>query len=272
MSLFRKLVKKSFNLVGYEISQMDRSTRRATKSTRRATLRGWLELVKKLGLSPKTIFDVGVFIGTPGLYDVFDGARYVLIDPLVENEVFMKRICAELGNATYVIAAAWNKEGEILIHVPRQYAGHSVPVGGMERKVPAKTLDAIARDNRAEAPYLIKLDTQGSELEILRGASDMLASTELVILEVSLFPFGGGPELYDVVEFMKERGFVAYDLVDFKYRPIDGALGQIDMAFVREDGALRAVKGWRTAEQRAKSIEDKAGRREELLRSGSFVR
>jgi hypothetical protein len=38
---------------------------------------------------------------------------------------------------------------------------------------------------------------------------------------------------------MRERGFVAYDIFGGHTRPLDGALGQIDMAFVRESGRFR---------------------------------
>ena len=62
----------------------------------------------------------------------------------------------------------------------------------------------------------------------------------MVILEVSLFQFvEGGPELHNVVAFMKAKGFVAYDMFGGHTRPLDGALAQVDIVFVKERGVFR---------------------------------
>jgi hypothetical protein len=74
----------------------------------------------------------------------------------------------------------------------------------------------------------------------LDGAKELLSETELVVLEVSFFEFFKGiPQFYDVVRYMKERGFVVYDVVDRQLRDLDGALAQADVAFAKEDGMFR---------------------------------
>ena len=49
---------------------------------------------------------------------------------------------------------------------------------------------------------------------------------------------------------MKERGFVVYDIFDLKYRLLDGAMSQIDIAFVPEKSELRKFHFYATREQR----------------------
>ena len=88
---------------------------------------------------------------------------------------------------------------------------------------------------------LLKIDAQGYELEILGGAVRLLPSIQAIILEVSLIEINrGAPLANDVFAFMKRHGFVAYDVVEIHRRPLDGAMNQIDVMFVREDHALRA--------------------------------
>jgi 16S rRNA G527 N7-methylase RsmG len=58
----------------------------------RKTLKEILSHVKRLGFKPKTIIDVGVAYGTPGLYGVFDDVKYLLVDPLREYETVMQDI------------------------------------------------------------------------------------------------------------------------------------------------------------------------------------
>ena len=63
-----------------------------------------------------------------------------------------------------------------------------------------------------------------------------------MLLEVSLFQFyQGGPQFFEVVKFMKDLGFVVYDFFDAHHRLIDGALAQLDVAFVKESGLVPAA-------------------------------
>ena len=44
--------------------------------------------------------------------------------------------------------------------------------------------------------------------------------------------------LHEVLHFMKQRNFVTYDICSFLRRPLDHALWQIDIIFLREDSKL----------------------------------
>ena len=122
----------------------------------------------------------------------------------------------------------------------------------MPRTIPGRTLDEICETLGCRAPYLLKVDVQGAELDVLRGAETVLTETELVILEVVLFDFfEGGSRFAEIVAYMAEHGFAAYDLMDPAYRPLDGAMSQIDIAFARADGVLRKEHIFATRQQRA---------------------
>lgn len=58
-----------------------------------------------------------------------------------------------------------------------------------------------------------------------------------------------GPELYDVLIYMKDRGFVVYDCFNSYYRPIDEALAAMDIAFVKESGQFRDRHSFATRKQ-----------------------
>lgn len=62
---------------------------------------------------------------------------------------------------------------------------------------------------------LIKIDTQGSELDIIEGGISLCKKAKGILLEVSLTQYNENAPLYDeVLEFMKNLGFLPVDILD----------------------------------------------------------
>jgi FkbM family methyltransferase len=255
-----EFVKRAFNAVGLEISR--KRPVGGELAPTRASLGGALRQLRTLGFKPQTVIDVGVARETPELYEAFPEASLLLIEPLAEFEPFLKQICQRY-NAQYVLAAAGESRGSATLNVHTDQLDCSsllkevegASVDGIPREVPVVTIDELCSEKGLKGPYLIKIDVQGAELKVLEGAARVLKETEVVILEVTLFgTMIGGPQLANVVAYLKDRGFVVYDAWGFRYRPYDGALAQLDMAFVRRDGLFRKSDVFATPEQR-KSME-----------------
>jgi len=252
----KKIIKKFMGLFGLEICRKEQ----VIHQTPRASMYGCLQQAAKNGLNPETIIDVGAADGTPPLYEVFPEANHILIEPLKEFSPNLSQLVTQLKKAKYISAAATSQTGSLIINVHPDLLGSSIykekedsDVNGVERTVPTVTIDALCTDRGTTGPYLIKIDTQGSELEVLMGAEKIIQDTEFIILEVSLFEFfKGGCQFYDCIKFMKERGFVAYDIFDLQYRLLDGAMSQVDIAFVRDQSQFRKIHFYATKEQRAK--------------------
>jgi len=242
-----------FNTLGLDVRRLRPTT------PARASLAGGLAQLSRLGFNPRTIIDAGVANATPELYENFPEASLLLIEPLAEFEPFLREICSSRANTEYVLAAAGQTPGTAVFHVHDDKFGSSLlrevegpAMDGTPRTVPVVALDPLLAEKKLAGPYLIKLDVEGVELQVLSGATEVLRHTEAVVLEVSLFAARFGcPLLHDVVHFMKRAGFVAYDFLPLNYRPLDGALAQADMIFVREDGVFRRSNAYATPEQRA---------------------
>jgi len=94
------------------------------------------------------------------------------------------------------------------------------------------------------APQLLKLDTQGSELDILRGLDDtrwpsvLGAEIEVEFLDL----YAGQPLFQDVHRFMRERGFELFDLRTHRaYRAANGTEDYFLRRFWNFDGAREQV-------------------------------
>ena len=75
------------------------------------------------------------------------------------------------------------------------------------------TLDSWATSVGIKYVDFLKLDTQGSELDILMGSIQILSKTSLVEIEVEFSPiYEGQPLFADVDTFMRANGFVLWNL------------------------------------------------------------
>jgi FkbM family methyltransferase len=174
---------------------------------------------------PTTVIDVGVGHGTPRLYEAFPDAYHVLLEPVREFEPDMQRVLQAL-RGEYVITAVGSKPGSTTLNLERGYeltksstfrregyteAGKQVE----ERTVPVRTIDGIVRERGLQPPFVIKIDTEGGELDVVRGAALTLRQTELLIAEVCVATrFTGGYTFAQFIREMDEHGFGLFGIID----------------------------------------------------------
>lgn len=217
-----------------------------SSSTPRSSMLGSLMNIKALGFEPNTVIDVGAALGTFDLYAAFPKTKHFLIEPVAENEPYLDKICQQLANAEYIIAAATKEQKVVTLTVSPQLIHSSILDDSVPnapsadtRTVPGITLDQVCIDKKLKPPYLLKIDVDGNEIEVINGAIEVLKSTEYVIIEVSLFN-----QAYEIINLMKQQGFVPYDIVDMAYRPLDNVFWQCDMAFVKGQGQFRVNRDY----------------------------
>ncbi|MCB0955487.1 MAG: FkbM family methyltransferase [Ilumatobacter sp.] len=87
---------------------------------------------------------------------------------------------------------------------------HSEMVDAIE--VPVVRLDAWAAEHGLERMDVLKMDVQGAEADILRGAGDLLHRTRLVLTEVHLNPmYVGAPLFGEVDALLRAAGFLLWN-------------------------------------------------------------
>ena len=77
-----------------------------------------------------------------------------------------------------------------------------------QKNIQIKTLDEVMDDKQILEPILIKIDVQGFELEVLKGAEKILAKTNYLILEVSETEiYQNQPLSSEIITFLEDRNF-----------------------------------------------------------------
>jgi FkbM family methyltransferase len=111
----------------------------------------------------------------------------------------------------------------------------------------ATTLDRLLANRVTPSERaLLKLDVEGHELEVLRGAPAVLCAVEVVIAESAVYDIEGGgrPTFSDLVAFMTARGFEFHDVATLNGRASDRRLQRLDVVFVRKDSTLATDRSW----------------------------
>ena len=207
-------------------------------------------LLKQRGFYPSNILDIGCFEGlwTKKIMKIFQHSRYFLFDANKENEKFLNNIIKQFPNVSYKIKLLSNEEKKYKFY--KMKSGSSIFEEKTDFPRTSEFIDSSLLSNEineniiSTTNNLIKIDAQGSEINILKGLRDFIDHFEVIILEVSLHNYNKNAPLFDeVMTFMTSKKFVLYDIYDLKRSGEHKSfLFQYDCIFVRNNSKLLNVK------------------------------
>ncbi|MFL5242514.1 MAG: FkbM family methyltransferase [Gemmataceae bacterium] len=216
-----------------------------------------LRRLKSAGFAPRLIFDVGAYHG-----EFAQLCRQLFLSSSPQLEI----ACFEPLESALAVLRPLEQKGQLRV-VPGlvgSQAQTSVVFHEMETASSVldehfdqphannaqhemRRLDDFATETYpGQSIDLLKVDTQGYELEVLKGAERILPTTRVLLLELNLLDIHKGvPLMHDVMTWLAQRQFVAYDIAGLTRRPLDKALWQADVVFVKRDDPLRKDKRWK---------------------------
>lgn len=231
MNKITETIKKLLDKAGYEVHS------KATKFAGSDLMSSGLERLKSNGLNPSCIIDVGAAQGTwtAKAIQYWPGSNFELIEPLQEQKNILDQLKKTYSNINYHLAVAGEEQGEVYLNISDDLDGSGIygEQAGNSRKVPVITIDQIAVEQKS---CMIKLDTHGYEVPILKGAAKTLLHTEALIIEVYGFYISPTCLLFhELTAYLDALGFRLIDLVDIMRRPKDRAFWQADAIYIRKD-------------------------------------
>ena len=189
--------------------------------------------------TPESILDIGANTGQfyNKMSRYYPNSKYLLIEgnELCEDE--LKKL-----NVEYKIVLLSDTEKEVEFWIDsnnKQSTGNSIYKektqffnNSTSVKYKTKTLDSIVN----QSYDLVKIDTQGSEIDIIKGGLNTIKMAKGVILEVSLVEYNqGSPLQEEVFNFMSNLGFEPVEIIEKIYHPENGQHIQNDVLFINKN-------------------------------------
>ncbi len=196
-----------------------------------------IDLMKK-NVKIENIYDIGAYRGKWSTFlsnTSLKNKKFFLFEANIENNIYLKKL-----NFKYFISVLSDKIKEVKFY-SKAHTGDSyyLEQTNFYKKnlisvlKKTNTLDDIVTKNNLPFPDFIKIDTQGSEIDILKGGKKVVENCNIILLECPIIQYNlGSPNLSEYIEYLNLINFVPYDICET--HNIDKVLIQIDILFVRK--------------------------------------
>ena len=243
---FKALIKRSGHALGVDV--------RSAKHTESATLRSFLH-----GVKPIAVLDVGANIGQyarrvrsagyAGIifsFEALDTAhrRLVATARPDHNWIVAPRAAIASHSGFVDINISGNSVSSSVLSLTSllRDAAPAVAYVGRQVQTPCIRLDSVSGLPQQGALFL-KVDTQGYELEVLRGAEGLLPRISAMQLELSLIPlYEGAPVMTDVLRYLESHGYELFQLVPGLRDERNGRLLQAEGFFLHRAATAHGIR------------------------------
>jgi FkbM family methyltransferase len=181
----------------------------------------YLSQMKQTGIEPKVIYDIGscVLHWTNEAKKHWPQAEFLLFEAMsavepIYKETGYKYFLGPLGEQDGMEVdfyenlenpggnSYFRENPELSPNAPRLFPESS------KKRLTLSTLDTLIRKHNLPLPQLIKMDIQGAELAVLKGASLALSQCDHLILELQHRDYNlGAPKRDEVMEYLRQMGY-----------------------------------------------------------------
>lgn len=184
----------------------------------------------------KVIYDIGAFKGqwTKDMTKVFKKSKFYLFEANNNNNNYLKKVDCNFYN----VLLSDNIEEKNFFSLNATGDSYLKQKKGYERSqvinMMSQTLDNFTQINNLPNPDFIKIDTQGSELDVLKGANLIIKNCKFILLECPITHYNeNAPGLNEYLNYMDKINYRPAELVEKQI--VNNELAQIDILFKKKN-------------------------------------
>jgi FkbM family methyltransferase len=201
------------------------------------------------GYVPDVVFDIGAADGSWSreALQIWPDSRCICFEPLIERRAALAALVADQPDqVVFQPFGVGDVDCELSLGVTDFLWDSSFAYSrSSARNVAVYKLDSLFAQGLIPRLSFVKIDVKGFERRVIGGGENVLSGTDFVLMECTFFAFCDEMHTLDqMIAFMSEHGFIPYEFVDFLRRPLDGAMGQCGILFVRSGHPLVSDRRW----------------------------
>ncbi len=143
-------------------------------------------------LSRKLIIDGGANVGYTSIFfaNAYPQARILAVEPEERNYAMLLENVKFYPNIVPIHAALWNKKGRLQITNPNgiecafQVSERALTSENRSQSIEALTITDLLTETNSDSIEILKLDIEGSEIELFRSNTDWLGKTHMIVIEL----------------------------------------------------------------------------------------
>lgn len=204
-------------------------------------LKNLLDELSRNGLKIENVYDVGACNGSwtrwiksdvlpDSKFYLFEANPHYLSDLIITGYPFFLNVLSNEGREFVEFYPGCNT-GDSYYKETTKWYDEQKPT-----RMPCTTLDKLIQEKNLPIPNFLKIDTQGSELDILSAAKSVLGKTELILCEMPIIEYNSGaPNISQYLDFFRDHDYIPIEVIEI--HKAEGIVLQLDFAFM-----LRSAK------------------------------
>lgn len=245
----KKLIKRIINKTGYTLKKVNaNSLPPLNTNNKEYLLFNFYDTLKKMGFTPRHIVDVGANHGTwtREALRYFPEAHYTLLEPQNWLKKFFQDILDANSKVQFYPVGAGEKEGSFQFTIVDRddscsfrYSQEEAKAAGFEQmEIPVVTLNDLLSNSELPVPDIIKIDAEGLDIAVLKGASNFFGKTEIFMVEAGVVNKSFDNSFLKLINFMDEKDYRLFDITDLN-RPFQPqVLWLVELVFVKKNGFI----------------------------------
>lgn len=246
--IVKKIIKKAFRKFGYKLKKIDTDVKLMPIHNKDYLLFNFYNILKQFNFYPKHIVDIGANHGTwtREALQYFPEAYYTLVEPQHWLKDSFQDILETNPKVQFHPVGAGEQEGSFQFTIfdrddscSFRYNETEAKAAGFDQiEIPVVTLNNLLANNELPIPDIIKIDAEGLDIEVLKGASNYFGKTEIFMVEAGVVNKIFDNSFLKLINFMDENGYRLFDITDLNRPFHPQVLWLVEIVFVKKDGII----------------------------------